>query len=375
MASKAKYYVCGHCGLTSSAKTTVEDNFYISYSIYFKYLGRAPLCKDCVLKLSLDNNERFNLVKFKEVLYRLDKPFLTNIYESAREKATNKNTSIVDDVKIIKQYMRIIVMPQYISMTWKDGEDKIGQTIVVEDSDEEKNTAGKDSNAFKEETSNSQNISKQKLLQLREKYGYGYSNDEYLDFERKYKKITHGYKEKTALHTERLLTYIIHKVKEERASAAGNVSEAEKWAKMAQKDAQDAKINVSQLSKSDITGGVDLVPQLAEALEEKASLISIMPKLKAQPYDDADVIIWATINKYRRIEDKPAIEYREIWDFYDEMLVESFKQKGYTEEQIKEEKERRIVPFRDLGKVYVEPLYGDEGFNLTEEGDEDVIME
>jgi len=217
-------------------------------------------------------------------------------------------------------------------------------------------------------------ISEENLIHLQDKYGYGYKDYEYMAFERKYKKLIKGYSEKTALHTERLNTYIIHKVKGELAAAEGDVANAEKWEKLSQSDATAAKLNISQLSKSDITGGIDLIPQLVEAIEEKASLIGIMPKLKAQPYDDADIILWGTINKLRRLEEKSPISYKEIWDFYDEMLRETFKQRQYTEDEIQHQIDLRIKPFKDLGEVYKEPLYSTSEADL-EEGDEDGISE
>jgi hypothetical protein len=212
------------------------------------------------------------------------------------------------------------------------------------------------------------------IKKLQEKYGYGFEEEEYLNFERKYKKLSRGYKEKTELHTERLITYIIHKVKEEMATAKGQVGEAEKWAKLAQADATAAKLNVSQLSKSDITGGIDLLPQLVEAVEQYASLIPLLPKVLEQPYDDADLIIWANINYLRHLEDKPFIQYRDIWNFYDRMLEEYYEQKGYTKEQIESEKKKRNNVFRDLGEVYVEPLY-DNIDDFVEDGEDlDAIL-
>jgi len=217
-------------------------------------------------------------------------------------------------------------------------------------------------------------ISEENLIHLQDKYGYGYKDYEYMAFERKYKKLIKGYSEKTALHTERLNTYIIHKVKGELAAAEGDVANAEKWERLAQSDATAAKLNISQLSKSDITGGIDLIPQLVEAIEEKASLIGIMPKLKAQPYDDADIILWGVINKLRRLEEKTPISYREIWDFYDDMLRETFKQRQYTEDEIQHQIDLRIKPFKDLGEVYKEPLYSTSEADL-EEGDDNGISE
>ncbi|MGO0713226.1 hypothetical protein P5408_010365 [Bacillus subtilis] len=131
---------------------------------------------------------------------------------------------------------------------------------------------------------------------------------------------------------------------------------------MASKAATDAKINVSQLSKSDISGGVDVLSQLFEAVETELGIIPLLPRLTAQPYDDADLIIWAIINYYRRLEDKEKVAYKDIYHFYDEMLEEDFKSKGLTTEEIENLKKARNNVFRDLEDVYKEPLYdtGDE---------------
>ena len=128
---------------------------------------------------------------------------------------------------------------------------------------------------------------------------------------------------------------------------------------MAKDAATAAKINVSQLSKSDISGGVDLLPQLFEAVESEVGIIPILPYLKEQPYDDADLIIWTIVNYIRRLEDKPRIEYKEIWNFYDQMLSDYYNQKGYSNEMVQKEKIKRNNVFRDLGEVYKEPVYED----------------
>ena len=114
------------------------------------------------------------------------------------------------------------------------------------------------------------------------------------------------------------------------------------------------------MSKSDISGGIDLLPQLFEAVESNVGIIPILPKLKEQPYDDADLIIWCNINYTRRLEDKPRIAYRDIWNFYDEMLQEYFTQQGYKPEQVEIEKKKRNNVFRDLGEIYIEPVYEEE---------------
>ncbi|MGZ9868127.1 hypothetical protein ACU3L3_06870 [Priestia endophytica] len=201
---------------------------------------------------------------------------------------------------------------------------------------------------------------KEKFLiteEMIDKWGANYQEEEYAQFERKYNKLVQNYGEKTSFHIEGLVVYIRYRVKEEMATAKGLVKEAKEWGQLAAKAAQDAKINVSQLSKSDISGGVDVLSQLSEAVETEIGIIPNLPRLTAQPYDDADVIIWAVISYYRRLEDKPPVEYSDIWHFYDEMLEEHFIAKGYSEDEVAVFKEKRNNIFRDLGDVYVEPLY------------------
>lgn len=197
------------------------------------------------------------------------------------------------------------------------------------------------------------------MEQLCDKWGYNYSQEELFLFEQKYRKLIDSYGEKTALHTENLLTYIRFRVKEEMATAQGDATSASKWGSLAENASKNAKITVQQLSKSDISGGVDLMPQLFEAVEDKVGIIPTLPYLKEQPYDDADLIIWAILNYMQRLEDKPRIEYKDIWGFYDEMLKDFYKQKGYNDEQIENERKKRNSVFRDLSEVYKEPVYED----------------
>jgi hypothetical protein len=233
--------------------------------------------------------------------------------------------------------MKNVVLPQYAGQTFEDGM----QSCEVE-----------------KEASKKNKVEKYNLEELQEKYGYGFTSEEYFNFERKYKKITHGYVEKTALHTERLLSYIRNKVKEEMASANGDAALAERWSKMAASDATAAKLNVSQLSKNDITGGIDLIPQLVEAVEEYMSLIPLMPKLKEVPYDDADMIIWAFTNYVRRLEDKEEVSYKDVYKYYDEFLEDYFtNEKKLSKKEVEIEKKKRNNVFRDLGEKYYEPIY------------------
>ena len=91
------------------------------------------------------------------------------------------------------------------------------------------------------------------------------------------------------------------------------------------------------------------------------------------PYDDIDFIIWEAVNYNRRLEGKPETTYEEVYNFIDEELTKKMVDLGFTEEQIKKEKERRNATFNDLADNYVEPLWmvpdDDEDDENDEEGD------
>jgi hypothetical protein len=333
-AEEAIGIMCINPDCAKRGKLQKETDFYLTNSEIIK---RYPVCKKCLQKMVNPNN----METVYKVLAELNVAFDSVVWNSAME------TNPISPLGIYLRQMNSL--QQNVGQTWNP------------------NTAKNDDDMARQ-------IENIDLAKLKEKYGYGFTPEEYFNFERKYKKLSRGYKEKTELHTERLITYIIHKVKGEMAAANGNVAEAEKWEKLAATDATAAKLNVSQLSKSDITGGIDLLPQLVEAVEQHASLIPLLPKVLAQPYDDADLIIWANINYNRHLEDKPFVSYRDIWNFYDKMLEEHYKQKGYNEDQIILEKKKRNNVFRDLGEVYIEPLYENPDEFIEDNGDSDEFI-
>jgi hypothetical protein len=305
--------------------------------------GKVPICKKCILE-QIDEND---IASVKRILRQIDKPYIHTLWESSLH---SKNDTFGAYMKNINS------LPQYKGLTY-------------DDSIEEKQSEKVDSNERegKKSYSNSDFKITEKII---DKWGFGYEPEEYQQFERKYNKLIHNYGEKTALHTEGLISYIRFRVKEELATASGNVKEAKEWGALASGSAKDAKLNVSQLSKSDISGGVDVVSQLFEAVETEVSIIPLLPKILEQPMDDVDMVIWATVNYNRRLEDKEKVSYREIWNFYDEMLDEFFQSKGYNSEEKERFKASRNNVFRDLNEVYIEPLYDDDD-EMVEGGEED----
>lgn len=327
MSNKKK--ICATCD-----KPRTMTSFYSTTSKMFKD-KKVPICKKCISE-QIDVED---IASVKRILRQIDKPFIQSLWEIAVQSPKDTFGTYMSKVNSL---------PQYSELTY---DDSIEGKKVDEDNDDKGRKKGLD------------NIDEE----LVEKWGFGYEPEEYQQFERKYARLEKNYTQKTALHTEGLLSYIRFRVKEEMATAKGDFKEAKEWGAMASKQATDAKLNVSQLSKSDISGGIDVVSQLIEAVETEVGIIPLLPRLLEQPYDDADLIIWATINYNRRLEDKALVPYRDIWNFYDEMLSEHFNSLGLNNKQIVEFKEKRNNVFRDLSNIYTEPLYNDNDEEESEE--------
>ena len=323
---------CAACG-----ESKKPNLYYASYNPIHQ-TSKIPYCKPCLKNMIADEKGNVTLDKVKETLRLIDRPFIYSLWKSSLE----------DKIDTWGCYIKNIQMVQYRILGWADSK-------FLPEIENELNY-----DSVNNENTNNSNSSIDNFIvtdNIIDKWNYGYSKEEYYYFEKKWNKLINNYGEKTSFHIEGLITYIRFRVKEELATARGDVKEAKEWASMAKDAATAAKINVSQLSKSDISGGVDLLPQLFEAVESEIGIIPTLPHLKEQPYDDADLIIWCVVNYIRRLEDKSRIQYRDIWNFYDEMLNEFFIQQGYNEEAIQNEKIKRNNVFRDLGKVYKEPIY------------------
>ncbi len=317
-----KQFCNGEC-----KKNKPLTDYYNSKSPMFN--GKITVCKAC-LKSMIDYS---NMQTVYTILQQMDIMFDIFYWNRALESKTDT-------------FARYITMAnsfhQFEGLSWKDSR------FQIVSADEEK---------LQTKDIFSQPPASDSLIN---KWGDGYTPEEYQSFEKKWTKLIDNYGEKTSLHTEGLITYIRFRTKEEMATAKNNTKDAKDWAALAKEAATAAKLNVSQLSKSDISGGVDLMSQLYEAVETEVGIIPLLPKLLEQPYDDADMIIWSIVNYTRRLEDKPPVPYREVWNFYDDMLGEHFTQQNYNKDQIKQFKEKRINIFRDLSEIYKEPLYESE---------------
>ena len=270
--------------------------------------GLLPYCKKCCIKYSLNPNREFNVDKFKDMLQKVDRPFLYDILSENIKKYKKIETAI-------GFYFKDLGLVQNRKMTYKDS--------VFEPEDK--------TNKNEELRSIKPNIDNSDRYQLIEKWGYGYSDEELISFERKYDLLKENYPQKTAMHTEALLTYIRYRVKEELSTAKGDVGDAQKWGQLADKASERAKINPSQLSKADLSGGLNGFGELTRAIEQAVDIVPILPRFTERPQDKVDFTLFCYINYIRRMKNLPDAEYKDIWKFYEERK-EEYKQKDEDRE-------------------------------------------
>lgn len=313
------------------------EMFYKSNSLLYALDGKVPVCKGCILKHSLDEKTGEIIEEnFKNILKQIDKPFYKDALQSAIEQVKNSMGIKMSDVKyygerIIRVYMKNIgSLSQYSSKNYEDSE-KDGFIQKNSKYMSEINDVNLDIDLAR--------IKNEEVVQMRsdvfevtqetlDMFGEGFTRLEYKKMLKKYEDMTKTYVVQTNLHKEALLTYVRFKVKEEIATAKGNVQEAQKWYAAAQDAAEKAKLTPKQLSKEDLQGGLANFSDIFAAVEGAKERIRIFPEFKYQPKDAADFIIWCYVNYERNLNNMPEVAYKDIYKFYDEKKQEYVEMYG-----------------------------------------------
>ena len=333
--------VCNFC----HEKKKLTD-FYISKSPLFSVDERVPICKDCVISASLNEDGTINDIELNKILKKIDRPYYKDLIESAISGFKNEHSYVEDDKvqyygkEILQRYFRLIAMRQDRDKSYEDSEkdnfihptsntpkstkERIAQKYAdITDIDEKGNAVDKDNKKIKSDIGDFEITD-----EIVELFGEGYTRAEYKKMVKKYNDMTKTYVVQTNLHKEALLTYVRFKVKEEIATARGDVAEAQKWYQAAQDAAEKAKLTPRQLSKEDLQGGIVNFSDIFAAVEGAKERIKIFPEFKYQPKDAADFIIWCYINYERRLNNMPEVEYKDVYAFYDEKKREYIEMYG-----------------------------------------------
>lgn len=332
--SKSKTKVCISCPKERAEQSL--SNFYMSYSKLHTD-GYLPMCRTCIQEKSYnEETDEIDLDKFKDILRQLDKPFIESIFDSAVSQYNKtyggKNVTKGNRKRIIGYYFKNIqTLRQYVTLDWKQGQDindkNTDSDIVYEDKYELKKPPKpekvEEERYFLDGLSDF--IVTDEMINL---FGGGYRKEDYKLMWDKYQFLKKNYPDVTNLHTEALITYVRFKVREEQAVAAGNAAEADKWSTAARNAADKAKINPSQLSQSDLQGGLNSFSELLMAVEQSVEVIPILPRFKYRPNDAIDFNIWCIINYLRDLEGKSLCSYADVYKFYDVRKAEYIEQYG-----------------------------------------------
>lgn len=332
--------VCNFCH--ESKKIT---NFYISKSPLYSVDERVPVCKDCVISASLNEDGTINELELNKILKKIDKPYYKDLIESAITGFKNEHSYVEDNKvqyygkEILQRYFRLIAMRQDINKSYEDSEK---DNFIHPTSNTPKSTKEKiakkyaditdnrisTTNKKDEEIVNTEDDNFEVTQDMIDMFGEGYTRIEYKNMYKKYNDMQKNYTIQTNIHKEALLTYVRFKVKEELATAKGDVQEAQKWYSAAQDAADKAKLTPKQLSKADLQGGIVNFSDIFAAVEGAKERIKIFPEFRYQPKDAADFIIWCYINYERRLNNMPEVEYKDIYAFYDEKKREYIEMYG-----------------------------------------------
>lgn len=284
---KPKITCQGGCG-----RELVENNFYKSKSPMFPN-GRISICKKCLEQMI--NYDDMNTVY--AVFQSIDIPFFYNRWEEMCKK--NPKNPFGNYIRMANSGIN-----EFSGARWKDS------------------VFGKEDNDITEDTvktpTKRNKISVEELEFLKEKFGEGYLDREYILFEKKYQDLRPSFLLPTTMHEECLREYCIDKVKESLAKAKGNFKEAKEWATMAKEQASSGKLNPSQMSKADLTGGLDTFGQMARLVEQtdEGEMMRILPIFMEKPKDKVDITLWMYVNYIRDLRGLEECEYKDIWEFY-----------------------------------------------------------
>lgn len=284
----------------------------------------ANVCKICIKKESLNADGSLNIDGFKKMLQLMDRAYAPIILDAAineTREALNKGKGRKD---LIGNYIKNLNLSQYSKISFL-------HSIQMND-------GGILSNAITSTKQKSQNVDDEVYItqiddfevtpEMVDKFGEGYTKKMYRLMDKKYKKLEKNYNMKTAMHEEALATYVSRKVREEIATAEGNVVDADKWSKAAAQAAIDGKLTPKQLSETDLQGGLANFSDIFRAVEEAKERIKIFSEFKYRPIDAADFIIWNYVNYERGLNNLPNVEYKDIYEFYDKKKKEYIDQYG-----------------------------------------------
>lgn len=190
--------------------------------------------------------------------------------------------------------------------------------------DDVKNTSKKQEEiVLVEETSKNDDIidvpHKYDMKSLKIKWGEDYKEKDIVKFENKYSELIKNYEIKTSAHDEFLRHACIASVRANECMAKNDVDGAKTWMGIFKDVTSAGKLQPSQMSKADLSGGLNNFGEFWKTVEQSKNILSVLPEMYESPRDKADFVIYCLIQYVRRVKSLPDIDYKDVYKFYEEM--------------------------------------------------------
>lgn len=202
----------GKKNCTCCHKEKKITDFYISKSPLFSIDERVPVCKECVINSSLNDDGTINEIEFNKILRKIDKPYYKDLIESATNRFTkehsyvNKADIVFYGKEILQAYFTLVAMRQDKYKSYEDSEE---DGFIHSKSNTSKRTKNKISKKYADiNTSGSNNINpipsstEKEPLVYSQKWRGKYSSSDiknldlyYEGLERDYKIITENHRD------------------------------------------------------------------------------------------------------------------------------------------------------------------------------------
>lgn len=114
---------CSDCHMDKQIK-----EFYISKNPIFSVDGRVPICKDCIIKKSLNEDGTINELELNKILKKIDRPYYKDLLESSIKSFKKEHSYIENDSikyygkEILQKYFTLIAMRQDRDKSYEDSE-------------------------------------------------------------------------------------------------------------------------------------------------------------------------------------------------------------------------------------------------------------
>lgn len=231
-----------------------DGDFYADYTYdSINADKKLPICKECLWDIAGYTGD-INLAK--EALRKINRPFLSNVWESSINEAA-------DEKSIFRTYIKNIQMVQSKTLTWKDSDE-------FTDRSRNSNSVNNESkiSSSSEESYISEEDFNLPIDQLKKKWGRNFEIEDYYKLEDFYNKMMTSNKIETPQDETYLKKLAVISLKMDKELEAGNYSQVKQLGDLFSKYMADSKFRAMDQTDASKTGGLRTFSQIYAEVEK-----------------------------------------------------------------------------------------------------------